>query len=98
MRFVLRHADTVIANSDFTRQELLKMDVGAERIVLIHPGVDVERFRPGLPCDDLKRDIGLGVGEKLILSVGRSPAEKVSIWSFAACRILSAAASRYVMS
>ncbi len=71
MRFALRHADTVIANSDFTRQELLGMGVSEQRIVLINPGVDVERFRPGLPCDDLKRRIGLAPGEKLILSVGR---------------------------
>ena len=71
MRFALRHADTVIANSDFTRQLLLGMGVRAERIALISPGVDVERFRAGLPCDDLKRHIGLAPAEKLILSVGR---------------------------
>ena len=71
MRFALRHADTVIANSDFTRQELLGMGIREERIVLINPGVDVERFRPGLPCDDLKQHIGLAPGERLILSVGR---------------------------
>lgn len=71
MRFALRHADTIIANSDFTRQELLNMGVREQRIVLISPGVDVERFRPGLPCDDLKLHIGLAPGEKFILSVGR---------------------------
>lgn len=71
MRFALRHADTVIANSDFTQHELLSMGVSAQRVVLINPGVDVERFRPGLPCDDLKQHIGLAPGEKLILSVGR---------------------------
>lgn len=71
MRFVLRHADTVIANSNFTQQELLNMGVNEQRLVLINPGVDVERFRPGLPCDDLKQAVGLGPGEKLILSVGR---------------------------
>jgi phosphatidylinositol alpha-1,6-mannosyltransferase len=71
MRFALRHADTVIANSDFTRQELLNMGVSEQRIHLIYPGVDVERFRPGLPYDDLKAQIGLRPGQKLILSVGR---------------------------
>jgi phosphatidyl-myo-inositol dimannoside synthase len=71
MRFALRHADKVIANSDFTRKLLLGMGVRDERVVLISPGVDVNRFRPGLPCDDLKRHIGLVTGEKLILSVGR---------------------------
>jgi len=71
MRFALRHADTVIANSEFTRDELLKLGVAKNNIHLIYPGVDVERFRPGLPCDDLKAQIGLRPGQKLILSVGR---------------------------
>ena len=71
MRFVLRHADQIIANSDFTRDELLRMGVRGGRIALINPGVDVERFQPGLFCDDLKASIGLVPGQKLILSVGR---------------------------
>ena len=71
MRFALRHADRVIANSEFTRDELIKLDVRSESITLIYPGVDVERFRPGLPCEDLKTGIGLQPGERLILSVGR---------------------------
>jgi phosphatidylinositol alpha-1,6-mannosyltransferase len=33
--------------------------------------VDTARVRPGLPCEDLRRAIGLGPGEKLVLSVGR---------------------------
>lgn len=71
MRFVYRHADIVVANSEFTRDELLKLGVAENRIHLIYPGVDVERFRPGLPCDDLKEVVGLAPTEKLILSVGR---------------------------
>lgn len=71
MRFALRHADTVIANSDFTRSELLSMGVYPENIVLISPGVDVERYRPGLPSNDLKEGLGMAPDEKLILSVGR---------------------------
>ncbi len=71
MRFVYRHADRVIANSDFTREELLKLGVAAARITLIYPGVDIERFRPGLACEDLKQKMGLVPGQKLLLSVGR---------------------------
>jgi len=70
MRFALRHADRVIANSEFTRDELIKMDVNQARITLIHPGVDVARFRPGLACADLRKSVGAAAG-KLILSVGR---------------------------
>ncbi|HUW28685.1 MAG TPA: glycosyltransferase family 4 protein [Sulfuriferula sp.] len=71
MRFALRHADRVIANSEFTRDELIKMDVNPARITLIYPGVDVARFRPGLACDDLRQSVGVGATDKLILSVGR---------------------------
>ena len=71
MRFALRHADHVIANSEFTRDELIKMDVNPARITLIYPGVDVARFRLGLACDDLRQSAGVGSAGKLILSVGR---------------------------
>ena len=71
MQFALRHANRVIANSEYTRDELLKMGVEQDNITIVYPGVDVERFRPGLPCDDLKQMIGLRPEGKLILSVGR---------------------------
>lgn len=71
MQFVLRHADNVIANSDNTREELVRMGVSADRIALINPGVDVERFHPELPCVGLHEQIGMMPNQKLILSVGR---------------------------
>lgn len=70
LRFVYRHADTVVANSRFTRDLLLVRGVAGERIRLIYPGVDTRRFRPGLEIGDLRRDIG-AEGAKLVLSVGR---------------------------
>ena len=71
MVWTYRHADLVIANSEFTRDELVKLGVAPRKIALVYPGVDVDRFRPGLPCDDLKAGLGLAAGEKLIVSVGR---------------------------
>lgn len=71
MCFALQHADQVIANSDFTRDTLIGMGVHQDRIVLIHPGVDTDLFRPDLHFQDLRDGLGLGPGTKLILSVGR---------------------------
>ncbi|HMM75047.1 MAG TPA: glycosyltransferase family 4 protein [Gammaproteobacteria bacterium] len=76
MRFALRHADRVVANSDYTREVLTRMGIESTRIVLINPGVDIERFRPALPHDDLRRSLGLGDGQWLILSVGRMQKRK----------------------
>jgi len=72
MRFVLRHADCVIANSDFTRDTLASLiGVAPQRIAMAYPTVDPQRFRPGLPCADLRAGIGLAPQARLILSVGR---------------------------
>ena len=71
MRFAYRHADAVVANSGFTRRELIAIGVAEERIVRISPGVDTARFRPGLPTEDLFRRLNLSPDTPLILSVGR---------------------------
>lgn len=72
MCFALRRADHVLANSDFTRDTLiLLIGVRPDRIVMTYPTVDAERFRPGLPFDELRAGIGLSPSQLLILSVGR---------------------------
>lgn len=72
MCFALRHADRVLANSDFTRDTLVSLiGVAPERIALTYPTVDVERYQPGLPHQDLRNVIGITAQQKLILSVGR---------------------------
>jgi phosphatidylinositol alpha-1,6-mannosyltransferase len=71
MIFTYRRADHVVANSDYTRDELIRLGVQERRILLIHPGVDTDRFRPGDNELELRQSIGLAKGTKLILSVGR---------------------------
>lgn len=71
MRFALRHADRVIANSEHTRDTLLRMGVDPARITIIYPGVDVSVFRPGLDVSGLRDSLGIRPDEKLVFSVGR---------------------------
>ena len=71
MKWAYRRADLVVANSQFTCDELVKLGVAPEKITILYPGVDLERFRPGLSHDDLDASIGFLSGEKLIVSVGR---------------------------
>lgn len=71
MQRAYRGADCVIANSDFTRQELIAIGVSPDRITILNPGVDLNRFHPGYETEDLRRQIGLAPGQRLILSVGR---------------------------
>ena len=71
MRFTLRHADRIIANSEHTLRTLLSMGITPERITVIHPGVDVSVFRPGLDVSGLREGLGIAAAEKLVFSVGR---------------------------
>lgn len=71
MTWVYRHCDRIIANSEFTQQALLELNINPDKISLIHPGVDLAVFRPALPCDDLKPQLGISPATPLLLSVGR---------------------------
>ncbi|MEW6415628.1 MAG: glycosyltransferase family 4 protein [Pseudomonadota bacterium] len=71
MRFALRHADRVIANSEHTRDTLFGMGIDPHRISIIYPGVDVTVFRPGLDTTGLRESLGIHPEEKLVFSVGR---------------------------
>ena len=71
MRFALRHAVSVIANSEHTRDTLLEMGIDPARITIIYPGVDVSVFRPDLDVSGLRESLGIRPDEKLVFSVGR---------------------------
>ncbi len=72
MCFAMRHADGVLSNSDNTRDTLTDLiGVAPERVNLIYPTVDEERFRPGPLDDELRRSVGATGNRKLVLSVGR---------------------------
>jgi phosphatidylinositol alpha-1,6-mannosyltransferase len=71
MRWTLRHADRVIANSDRTRDLLLAMGVATARIALIYPGVDCDHFSPGPALIDLHQALKLPPTARIVLSVGR---------------------------
>lgn len=68
---VLRNASLVIANSSNTTRLLRdRWRVPAEKIKLLHPGVDAEVFKPAKPCDQMRRELGWE-GRRVILTVGR---------------------------
>lgn len=71
MRFALRHADQIIANSEHTRDTLLEMGISRTKIAIIYPGVDISIFRPGLNISGLRENLGIRAEDKLVFSVGR---------------------------
>lgn len=59
---LMRAADAIVTLSEPMRDHLVARGIPAERIAVVHNGVDTERFRP-IPRDDaLARQLGLGDG------------------------------------
>jgi phosphatidylinositol alpha-1,6-mannosyltransferase len=71
VRRVLGRADYVIANSRSTERRLLdQWQVPAERIRIMHPGVDTQRFVPAPRDQDARDRLGWG-RRQVVLTVGR---------------------------
>jgi phosphatidylinositol alpha-1,6-mannosyltransferase len=71
MRRVMAEADCLVANSRNTERILRdEWGMAAERIRLLHPGVDTGRFRPAPPDEAVRRRLGWD-GRRVILTVGR---------------------------
>lgn len=69
-RLVFRGASLVIANSDHTRTLLVdRWSAVPDRVQVLHPGVDVERFRPAPRSAAVRSHLGWG-DRPVVLTVG----------------------------
>lgn len=76
-RRAVKSADRVLANSRFTVELLKQAGVSSERIELVHPGCDVERFRVVPVSADVRRSfLGSHASGQVILTVGRLVSRK----------------------
>jgi len=67
----LRRADCVLANSRFTLDLVHKAGVDPKRAVIVHPGCDVDRFRPLQPDETFRqRMLGPRWKDRILLTIG----------------------------
>ena len=64
-----RSADLIVANSHFTANLLRGGGIRSDKVAIVHPGTDPERFRPAAKDRNLVERLGLH-GKKVILTVG----------------------------
>lgn len=69
-RKALIDSKVVIANSSFTRDRLIRLGVSADRIEIVHPGVDTRAFVHMPKSQRLEESLGIK-DKRIILSVGR---------------------------
>ncbi|HEX2095570.1 MAG TPA: glycosyltransferase family 4 protein [Longimicrobiaceae bacterium] len=63
--------DLLVAGSRFFFRQALRYGTPPERVRLIHYGVDVSRFAPGVPGGRVRAALGVGERQPLVLLVGR---------------------------
>ncbi len=70
LRAVLQEADLVVSNSERTRQSVIELGVLPDRVRVIYPPVDTQRFHPNIdPSPVVARHNWQG--KRIILTVGR---------------------------
>jgi phosphatidylinositol alpha-1,6-mannosyltransferase len=82
---IYKNGNAVIAASEFTRRNLLRLGVKNEFIHKITPGVDPSKFKPSVSSNALKKKYGLQ-GKVVVLTVARLVPRKghrLSIQAFA---------------
>lgn len=68
--FFLKHAEKIITISAFTKNRLVYLGVKKVRIKIIHPSVDIYRFRPDIDTGLLRSRLNLN-NKKVLLTVAR---------------------------
>ncbi|MEF2072551.1 glycogen synthase [Consotaella aegiceratis] len=87
-RVAVEAADAIITVSHSARDDVLRhMDVAAERIHVIHNGVDVSTFRPDADADLMSR-YGIDRDRPIVLFVGRLTRQKGLEYLIEAMRLL----------
>ena len=75
-RTAIEGADAVVAVSDGTRDDVLRLfDVAPERVHVIHNGIDPAEYKPAT-SDDVLRQHGIDPGRPFVLFVGRITRQK----------------------
>jgi phosphatidylinositol alpha-1,6-mannosyltransferase len=75
MRRVYAGAAVVFANSLNTRRMLRELGIAEDRLEIVYPGVDTQRFRPDIDASEIRQRIAPR-GETVLLSVGRLQTRK----------------------
>ncbi len=70
MRLISRDAQKIIANSEYTRDEFIKFGISSEKLVVINPGVDTQRFMPAPRALEIEKKYVLK-NKKVLLTVAR---------------------------
>lgn len=69
-RLVYRRADFVTTHNEVLRDYCCALGAKPPRCSVIYPGVDLDRFQPGVPPTELQKKLGLSSSDRTLLFMG----------------------------
>jgi len=70
MIYNLKKAKYIVANSEFMKNELIKLGIDLQKIIVCRPCLDISLYNNNYKIDEIKRKYNL-YGNKVILTIGR---------------------------
>jgi glycosyltransferase involved in cell wall biosynthesis len=68
--YVYRNANHVCANNEALRQYCIDLGASSDKSSVIYPGIDLNRFSPSAPRQDLQESLGINSTDKTLLFMG----------------------------
>ncbi|MDY6853504.1 MAG: glycosyltransferase family 4 protein [Thermodesulfobacteriota bacterium] len=87
-RILSYRSSIFICISNAMKKDMLRLGIDRDRIVVINNGVDLERFYPRSPQEQMKMELGILGNGPLIGTVGRMVTEKGQVYLIEALRYL----------
>ena len=69
-RYVYKNANHVCANNEALRQYCIDLGASVDESSVIYPGIDLNRFSPSAPRQDLQESLGIKSSDKVLLFMG----------------------------
>ncbi|RLG61346.1 hypothetical protein DRN86_00175, partial [Candidatus Geothermarchaeota archaeon] len=66
--YTLKIADVVITDAEHMKDDLISLGAAPEKIVHVNFGVDVLKFKPGSPNEEIKRQLNI-LGSPVVISL-----------------------------
>lgn len=71
IKFVLRNVDVLIAPSKLLAEEAIKAGADPSKVHIIPNGVDISRFNPSISGKMIRKRLGIGPDEHVVLTISR---------------------------
>ena len=96
-RFTARHSAMVAVSNDLKRFLTERIGIPPRDIRVVHNGIDLRHYSVNVANADIRADLGIGTGQRVIGTVGNLFAVKGQTYLLRACKAVASAYPNFVL-